>query len=1391
MPHSEPIIILLISEHAEVVKTLTLNLRGLFAGCNIEAVYSADEARTWTSAREWTFILIDDECLDSAPSLPGELKGRAPYAAIILYSDRIESPSALRARQAGIDCVLSKQSPVFLTELLSCATQAIETGRLRAALDHAQERQRRLIESCNDIVYELDPAGRFVALSSSITPLLGYSPDELIGLPYTALLPPDQQSAAQHHVNERRSDARSSSCTELIFSAKSTQNSGPRRLTVEVSAKGLYGPLHRFLGTVGWIRGRSLSTQQDRTIEQLRRQLQQADERLALAQRVARLSRQLQGPLASLLTESQRLFATTRDTSLQGQFETLAGHAVQAATLDAQLTHALEDMERSAPGLTINDVLDDLLTSATPPIVDGSGLLRKLSPHLTHLVGDREQITTLVRHLLHYAQTYLLTVGRAHQLILSTNVAGPPATSADSLSLAPSTAVEIELLESDLVRPAGSATTLPQPLDLLTFDQLTRQLGGSLDLSAPSGGPFRMLLRLPGASRPPREIRPLPVAVPATPPTPEPATKNEATAPAPSTDASSPQQERRQTARVPTTLPAAIIIGAATWNGTLSNIGLGGACVTFPCDVPTLSPQEAHVAFKTAVGNLALHGRAQMRPLSLHTETEAAQLIVTFEPPRHAEGAVRALLVQAAQKHTMPFSLELRLTAEQPPVLPAASQLKTTEEGDYSPREAIRVAVQLPARLHVRDASGRSHHLDAWTTNLSRNGACLHLNARPELLSGMATLHFAATQSQNHPGTHDPSALDATLPARLIWSAPDPTTPGELSPPASDPALQVGVQFQDSTPYAEREVNRVVRQHLTALSEPDLSSQQTSIVSLPRECHNPRSQTIVISEDHLRPALPPDAPVIVIAPGYGQTAVDAMMLSYYLAHHRLRVLRYDHTNHVGLSDGELRQTTLRNMQDDLLTVVEFARHMWPSAPLIVMASDLTARVALKMAGQSRPLDLLLLINPVVDVQALLATVYRHDLVADHRKGVQRGIANLLGLNVNLDHFIDDIEVGHFTDQASTIVDLRLLHTPSAILTVPHSPLGPWPPASLPQAFLAELGPQISLVPISAPLIGQDFPLNEPHSPAFRQVLEQIAATIVLPATPAELNEHTSHALRHQQRIEMEQARLRHNPSHLTREALWFAHLHQLPQLEHLHEYEKLLDDLYQLLSPLEPGSRLMDVEVGLGDFVQATLIQEADRSRQRGGSPAHPIHMIGVGRSLDSLTQARHSLRALQRKLDSGVASPLTSPLPLAAEWVHANWTESLPFKNDSLHRIACNLSLPFVPSPLAAVRELYRVLHPQGRLVLTVFHPATDLSVLYRRHLQRTNQNDFSPEAEILLHYLGELREAIRQGLLHIFDQQSLTSLLLRAGDVTPTILPTLDGQALLAIIEKDKSAG
>ncbi len=1392
MPQSEPVTILIISEHAESIKLVTVSLRGFFPGCRVDVAYSAEEARAWASSYEWTLILIDEQCLAGDHiSLPGEFKRRTPYAGIILQSDRTDSASALQALQADVDFFLSKKSPAFLTELLFCAKEAIEKCHLRVALDHAHERHRRLIESLSDIVYELDASGCFVAVSPGIVPLLGYSPDELIGLPYTTLVPPGQESLARYHLNERRSGTRGTSRVELTLRGKLTQDNKPLTLTAEVNARGLYDPLRRFLGTVGLIRDLSQPKQQDRTIHQLRQQLQRTDEGLALAQRVTLLSQQLHDSLASLPTQSQQLLTTIRDARLDDQAETLTSHAAEATKLGAQLVQALHEREEAVLGHTINEILDAILTSTTEAIVDGAGIIRRFSSHLPPLVGDREQATKLIHSLLNYAQTYVRTVGRAHRLIVSTRAGGSSSISAEApalFPLAPPTDVEVELLESDMAWSSQSPASSPPSLDLLASYELVRRLSGNLDLSAPMQGPLRIILRLPVASHPSLEMLPLP-AVSAPPPVPAPDTKSATTVPVPIVDSDRPKQERRHAPRILTTLPATITVGSAMWEGTISNLSLGGTCVTLPGDFPTVPRQDAYVVVKTAVGILELHGRAQERSVSLQTKTPASQLIVTFEPSKQEESAVLASLVQAAQEQTLPFSLEV-LLAEEPQVeLTTINPLFPGEREDYDPREAVRVPLQLPVQLEVVDSSGKSYRLEALTSNFSRDGACLHLNARPDLLRGIATLHFAVTQTQKHPGTHEPGAPDAALPARMIWLAPDPAAPSEFRHQGSDLAFRIGLRFQGLTLYAEREVHRVVRQHLTSPGESEPSSQLASVVSIPRECRNPRGEAIMITDDHLRQSLAPNTPVVIIAPGYGQTALDAMTLSYYLAHHRLRVLRYDHTNHVGLSDGELQQTTLRSMQADLLKVVEFVQHTWPTAPLIVMASDVAARVALKMAVQSRPLDLLLLVNPVVDIQAMLMTVHGHDLVADHQYGLRRGIANLLGLNVNVDRFVGDIVAGHFTDLASTLADLRLLRCPSAILTIPSRPLGPLPPADLPQAFLTALGAHTRLATVPAPLIGQDLPLNEQHPQAFRQVLEQIAATVSLPTIPAEFQAHTRRMLAHQQRIEMERTRLRHNLSQIAREALRVAHL-QLPQLGNLHEHWKLLDDLYRLLSPLEPGSMLADVGVGHGDLVRATMVNQAYRSRQRGWSPKRPVQVIGLEHSQDSLTQARQSLRALHRELDSDFGGTLTIHPPLTTEWIQADWTQGLPFKDHSLHRIVCNLSLPFVPSPLVTIRELYRILHPQGRLVLTVFHPDTDLSVIYRRHLQRANQDEFSPQAHIVLHYLGRLREAIRHGLLHTFDRSSLASFLQQAGILTPRILPALDGHALFAVIEKGKSA-
>ena len=100
-------------------------------------------------------------------------------------------------------------------------------------------------------------------------------------------------------------------------------------------------------------------------------------------------------------------------------------------------------------------------------------------------------------------------------------------------------------------------------------------------------------------------------------------------------------------------------------------------------------------------------------------------------------------------------------------------------------------------------------------------------------------------------------------------------------------------------------------------------------------------------------------------------------------------------------------------------------------------------------------------------------------------------------------------------------------------------------------------------------------------------------------------------------------------------------------------------------------------------------------------------------------------------------------------------------------------------------------MLHPDGRLILTVFHPNTDLSPVYRRHLRQANQDEFSAQAQPLLHYFARLREAIHHGILHTFDEAGLGALLRQCGIVSFRILPIFDGQALVAIVGKQNSSG
>jgi len=1391
MPHSGPVTILIVGERAEETKLATISFRGFFPDCRVDAAYSADEATGLAGkAQDYHLILLDAACLTGRQSdLIEQLKRLTPYAVVLLQSDQTDSESAITAMQAGADFFLAKRSPGFVIELLFCAREALARRALRLESERALARHQQLTESLHDVCYELDREGRFVAVSPPIAPVLGFSQEELLGLPYQTLFALEDQQAALYRFNERRSGARSARQVLLRFRKKDGPLAPATSLYAEVSARGLYDSHRRFLGTIGVIRDRSLDRQQEATIRQLREKLQRTEELQTLAAQIRLLSEELQRPLSSLLGEAHQLLRAVKETRLIDRLEQFSEHAAAATDLGNRLVQT--SAQASGRGMTVNDLLERALLAIGGDTVD-HGIDTALAPMLPIHAGDHERTVDFLRRFLLSARTYLNRAGRLKRLRLTTTGVGLPSTDAPALfPLSPPTEVEIEIAETDRAWEASAVGVGADAPDLLQLQDLVGPLGGSIDISAPASGPLRLTVRLPmKQDLAPISTPPVVATASSMPPADVAPAQREQPSPAPLPAAVTPSKElpkeRRAAARVATTLPAKITLEGTTWDGIVTNFSSGGACLTLPGDFPAIARQEAYIALRTAAGMLEMSGDAFLRtsrPAAQPPALLKTQLIVTFHPMPPTDAAVLSSFVDAARDRTLSFSMELLLAtvAGSPPTQILPDQLEQER------RESIRVTVNLPARLEFGDPSEGISRVAAQTINISRDGACLIVNAAPQRLQGSFLLHFAPKESFSHVGSHEPGAPGSALPATVVWSISESSgAPGR----EGSETTRIGVRFLSLTPYAEREVTRMLRQHLATPSTGATTGADAWVMSVPRECRNAKGQTIAIVDDHLRQPAKPDTPVVILAPGYGQTASDYVALAYFLALHHVRVLRYDHTNHVGMSEGELQHTTLRSMQTDLAKVVEFVHHTWPAAPVIVLASDLAARAAIKLAAQAQPFALLLLVNPVIDVGALLLSVHAHDLISDYRYGVRRGIANVLGFNVNLDQFVGDLIAGRFTDLASSLEDIRLVRSPLGIVTSPRSgPTALWA-TDLPHAFLTAIGTQARMVSLPTALTTQPLHVQEPRPAAFRLILEQIASTLGLPATDVPFGPQIQQSLMRQRRIERERMRLQHNVSQIGRDALAMAHMQHLQELGNLHEYRKLLEDLYGLIAPLTQGMTVVDAGIGQGDLTRALLVSHTYRTKQRGIGPESPSVLVGVGRSQDTLQKARQHVQTLRRELTAAAGGGLTLVPALSVEWIQADWATALPFHNGSVDRLVCNLSLSFVASPASTLREWYRVLHPEGRLVLTAFLPDSDLAPLYRQHLRLANQDEFSAQPQITLHYLGRLREAIRHGTLHSFDLASLTALLKRAGNLPFRITPILDGLAWGVVVGKRYSS-
>ena len=144
-------------------------------------------------------------------------------------------PDLLRAKvKVFVDLYRKRRElQAFKSELERRVAQ--RTAELEASNDRhreSEQRYRALVDNANDIVSTLDLDFRFTSVNPAVERILGYTPDEIVGTPLSAHVPPDQL-AMHAEMLKRKLEGEGSTQYEMQLLAKDRQ----RRCTLEVSSK--------------------------------------------------------------------------------------------------------------------------------------------------------------------------------------------------------------------------------------------------------------------------------------------------------------------------------------------------------------------------------------------------------------------------------------------------------------------------------------------------------------------------------------------------------------------------------------------------------------------------------------------------------------------------------------------------------------------------------------------------------------------------------------------------------------------------------------------------------------------------------------------------------------------------------------------------------------------------------------------------------------------------------------------------------------------------------------------------------------------------------------------------------------------------------------------------
>jgi pimeloyl-ACP methyl ester carboxylesterase len=147
-------------------------------------------------------------------------------------------------------------------------------------------------------------------------------------------------------------------------------------------------------------------------------------------------------------------------------------------------------------------------------------------------------------------------------------------------------------------------------------------------------------------------------------------------------------------------------------------------------------------------------------------------------------------------------------------------------------------------------------------------------------------------------------------------------------------------------------------------------------------CRGQRVATLTAKPSH-----GDDGSVLVLAPGFGRRMHHLSVFSRILNNLGATTVRFDLTDHVGASDGDVAGLTMSSIQEDVEAVLAALHAERSGAKVILVAQSLAARASIRALG-SAPGSVkgAILLLPVVEVRDTIRRATGSDLFGAYERG---------------------------------------------------------------------------------------------------------------------------------------------------------------------------------------------------------------------------------------------------------------------------------------------------------------------------------------------------------------------------------------------------------------------